>query len=33
MTDVPAMVGCIWNHPDGPIAGVRGVSTAIATAL
>jgi len=27
-----AVVGCIWNHPDGPAAGVRALNAAIAEA-
>jgi thiamine-phosphate pyrophosphorylase len=29
-TDFLAVVGCIWNHPDGPAAGVRALNAAIA---
>jgi thiamine-phosphate pyrophosphorylase len=29
-TDFLAVVGCIWNHPDGPGAGVKALNTAIA---
>jgi thiamine-phosphate pyrophosphorylase len=28
-TDFLAVVGCVWNHPDGPAAGVRALNTAI----
>jgi thiamine-phosphate pyrophosphorylase len=28
-TDFLAVVGCIWNHPDGPAAGVRALNKAI----
>jgi thiamine-phosphate pyrophosphorylase len=28
--DFLAVVGCIWNHPDGPAAGVRALNAAIA---
>lgn len=28
-TDFLAVVGCIWNHPDGPAAGVRALNAAI----
>ena len=31
-TDFLAVVGCIWNHPDGPGAGVRALNAAIANA-
>lgn len=31
-TDFLAVVGCIWNHPDGPAAGVRALNAAIAEA-
>lgn len=27
--DFLAVVGCVWNHPDGPAAGVRALETAI----
>lgn len=27
--DFLAVVGCVWNHPDGPGAGVRALNTAI----
>ena len=30
--DFLAVVGCIWNHPDGPAAGVRALNRAIAEA-
>jgi thiamine-phosphate pyrophosphorylase len=30
--DFLAVVGCIWNHPDGPAAGVRALNKAIAEA-
>jgi thiamine-phosphate pyrophosphorylase len=30
--DFLAVVGCIWNHPDGPAAGVRSFNKAIADA-
>jgi len=30
--DFLAVVGCIWNHPDGPAAGVKALNKAIATA-
>ncbi len=30
--DFLAVVGCIWNHPDGPAAGVRALNKAIANA-
>ncbi len=30
--DFLAVVGCIWNHPDGPAAGVRALNAAIAAA-
>jgi thiamine-phosphate pyrophosphorylase len=30
--DFLAVVGCVWNHPDGPAAGVRALNTAIAAA-
>ena len=29
-TDFLAVVGCIWNHPDGPAAGVKALNEAIA---
>jgi thiamine-phosphate pyrophosphorylase len=28
-TDFLAVVGCVWNHPDGPAAGVRALNAAI----
>lgn len=28
--DFLAVVGCIWNHPDGPAAGVKALNAAIA---
>jgi thiamine-phosphate pyrophosphorylase len=31
--DFLAVVGAVWNHPDGPAAGVRAMNTAIAEAL
>lgn len=30
--DFLAVVGCIWNHPEGPAAGVRALNKAIAEA-
>lgn len=30
--DFLAVVGCIWNHPEGPAAGVRALNKAIADA-
>jgi thiamine-phosphate pyrophosphorylase len=30
--DFLAVVGCIWNHPDGPAAGVRALNAAIKVA-
>jgi len=30
--DFLAVVGCVWNHPDGPAAGVRTLNAAIAAA-
>jgi len=30
--DFLAVVGCVWNHPDGPTAGVKALNTAIAAA-
>lgn len=30
--DFVAVIGCIWNHPDGPAAGVRALNAAIAAA-
>ena len=32
-TDFLAVVGCVWNHPGGPAAGVRALNAAIAAAL
>ncbi len=29
-TDFLAVVGCIWNHPDGPAAGIKALNAAIA---
>jgi thiamine-phosphate pyrophosphorylase len=31
-TDFLAVVGCVWNHPDGPAAGVKALNAAIAAA-
>jgi thiamine-phosphate pyrophosphorylase len=31
-TDFLAVVGCVWNHPDGPAAGVRALNAAILAA-
>lgn len=31
--DFLAVVGCIWNHPDGPAAGIRALNAAIAAAV
>jgi thiamine-phosphate pyrophosphorylase len=31
--DFLAVVGCVWNHPDGPAAGVRALNTAIDVAV
>jgi thiamine-phosphate pyrophosphorylase len=31
-TDFLAVVGCIWNHPDGPAAGVKALNAAILAA-
>ena len=28
-TDFLAVVGCVWNHPDGPAAGVKALNAAI----
>jgi thiamine-phosphate pyrophosphorylase len=28
-TDFLAVVGCVWNHPDGPAAGIRALNRAI----
>ena len=30
--DFLAVVGCVWNHPDGPAAGVRALNAAIGAA-
>ena len=30
--DFLAIIGAVWNHPDGPAAGVRAINTAIAAA-
>jgi thiamine-phosphate pyrophosphorylase len=30
--DFLAVVGCIWNHPAGPAAGVKALNAAIAAA-
>lgn len=30
--DFLAVVGCVWNHPHGPAAGVKALNTAIAAA-
>lgn len=30
--DFLAVVGCVWNHPDGPAAGVRALNAAIRAA-
>jgi thiamine-phosphate pyrophosphorylase len=30
--DFLAVVGCVWNHPDGPAAGVRALNAAITAA-
>ncbi len=30
--DFLAVIGAVWNHPDGPAAGVRAMNAAIATA-
>jgi thiamine-phosphate pyrophosphorylase len=32
-TDFLAVVGCIWNHPDGPAAGVKALNAAIAASM
>ena len=32
-TDFLAVVGCVWNHPDGPAAGVKALNRAIAEAM
>jgi thiamine-phosphate pyrophosphorylase len=31
--DFLAVVGCVWNHPDGPTAGVRALNAAIKDAV
>ena len=31
-TDFLAVVGCVWNHPDGPAAGVKALNAAIRAA-
>jgi thiamine-phosphate pyrophosphorylase len=31
-TDFLAVVGCVWNHPDGPAAGVKALNAAIGKA-
>ena len=31
-TDFLAVVGCVWNHPDGPAAGVKALNAAILAA-
>ena len=31
-TDFLAVVGCVWNHPDGPAAGVKALNAAIKAA-
>ena len=31
-TDFLAVVGCVWDHPDGPAAGVKALNRAIAEA-
>ena len=31
-TDFLAVIGCVWNHPDGPAAGVRALNAAIQAA-
>ncbi len=31
--DFLAVVGCVWNHPDGPAAGVKALNAAIREAL
>jgi thiamine-phosphate pyrophosphorylase len=28
--DFLAVIGCVWNHPDGPAAGIRALNAAIA---
>ncbi len=30
--DFLAVIGCVWNHPDGPAAGIRALNAAIAAA-
>jgi len=30
--DFLAVIGAVWNHPDGPAAGVRAMNAAIAAA-
>ena len=32
-TDFLAVVGCVWNHPDGPAAGVKALNAAIDAAM
>lgn len=32
-TDFLAVVGCVWNHPDGPATGVKALNAAIRSAL
>ena len=32
-TDFLAVVGCVWNHPDGPAAGVKALNAAIVGAV
>jgi len=31
--DFLAVIGCIWDHPDGPAAGVKALNTAISAVL
>jgi thiamine-phosphate pyrophosphorylase len=31
-TDFLAVVGCVWNHPDGPAAGIKALNAAIQAA-
>jgi thiamine-phosphate pyrophosphorylase len=31
-TDFLAVVGCVWNHQDGPDAGVKALNAAIRSA-
>jgi thiamine-phosphate pyrophosphorylase len=31
--DFLAVIGAVWNHPEGPDAGVRAMNRAIAAAL